>query len=399
MNILIIPSWYPTTKNPINGIFIKEQSFAIAEENINKANVIIAKWDNDCSFLNFRRPYKLPEIIINYFSSKEEDIQITNNLFEYFTPTLAWTHKLPFGGPYRIEKAIEKSFKRALLKFGNIDIIHAHVSYPAGYIACKLSTKYNIPYVLTEHMSPFPFSSLIKHGKPIDEIIKAFNFAKRIIAVSKSLCNRIKSYNLKCTDIVPNFVDEKRFYILNKKREKFTFLTLCIITEQKGIDLLLYSISNLEKNLKLNIDFLIGGDGPLLKEYQTLAKKLQINNVYWLGQVNREEVPTLFASCHAFVMPSRHETFGVVYAEAIASGLPVIATKCGGPEDIVNETNGILIDKEDIEGLSYAIKYIYENYHKYSAEKIRTDFENRFSKRVVISKIMKIYNEVVENYR
>ena len=49
-------------------------------------------------------------------------------------------------------------------------------------------------------------------------------------------------------------------------------------------------------------------------------------------------------------------------AEAIASGLPIIATRCGGPEDIVNETNGILIDIDDIEGLSTAITYMFENY-------------------------------------
>jgi glycosyltransferase involved in cell wall biosynthesis len=121
--------------------------------------------------------------------------------------------------------------------------------------------------------------------------------------------------------------------------------------------------------------------------------------VYFIGRVDRNEAPKLFSSSHVYVMPSCHESFGIVFAEAIASGLPVIATRCGGPEDIVNEFNGILIDVEDIEGLSKAIEYMFENYNKYDPKIIREDFEKGFSKKAVVSKLLEIYNEVLQIVR
>jgi len=392
MNILIIPSWYPTDKNPINGIFTKEQAMAIAEENKSLVNVIVAKWDNGYSEISLRRPYKIPASVFKFLISKIEDKQIADNFYEFFTPTLTWSKRLPFGGVNRIYASIRKTVERILDKFGKIDIIHAHVSYPAGFIAYKILKEFNIPFVLTEHMSPFPFKSLLKGNKPINEIIIAFQNAKRTIAVSRSLCNRIRSFGLPCTDVVPNLVDETKFYLSDKKNDVFTFLTICGITEQKGIDILLYAVSKLDKNLISKTQFIIGGDGPKLDEYKNLAIKLGLNNVHFIGRVDRNEAPRLFSSSHVYVMPSRHETFGVVFAEAIASGLPVIATRCGGPEDIVNESNGILIDVDDVEGLSKSISYMFENYHKYDPKKIREDFERRFSKKAVVSQLMKIYN-------
>jgi len=397
MNILIIPSWYPNNKNPINGIFTKEQAIAIADKNI--VNVIVAKWDNGYSEISLRKPYKIPKTVFKFLTSKTEDKQITDNFYEFFTPTLTWARSLPFGGVNRIYVSIRKTVKRVLDKFGKIDIIHAHVSYPAGFVAYKISKEFNIPYVITEHMSPFPFKSLLKGNKPIDEIIIAFQNANRTIAVSSSLCNRIRSFGLSCTDVVPNLVDETKFYLSDKKNSIFTFLTVCMINDQKGIDILLYAISKLDKNLISKTQFIIGGNGPKLDEYKNLAIKLGLNNVHFIGRVDRNKAPRLFSSSHVYVMPSRHETFGVVFAEAIASGLPVIATRCGGPEDIVNESNGILIDVDDIEGLSKAINYMLENYNKYNPKIIREDFEKRFSKKAVVSQLLEIYNEVLQNVR
>jgi len=372
---------------------------AIAEENESFTNVIVAKWDNDYIEVSLRKPYKIPKTVFKFLTSKTEDKQINDNFYEFFTPTLTWSKRLPFGGVKRIYTSIKKTVERVLDKFGKIDIIHAHVSYPAGFIAYKISKEFNIPYVLTEHMGPFPFKSLLKANKPIDEIITAFQNANRTIAVSRALCNHIKSFGLTCTDVVPNLVDESKFYLSYKKNYLFTLLTVCSITEGKGIDILFYAISKLDKSFISKTQFIIGGDGPKLDEYKNLAKKLGLSNVYFIGRVNRNEAPRIFSSSHVYVMPSRHETFGVVYAEAIASGLPVIATRCGGPEDIVNESNGILIDVDDIDGLGNAISYMFENYYKYDPNKIREDFEKRFSKKAVVSQLMKIYNEVLQNVR
>ena len=102
-----------------------------------------------------------------------------------------------------------------------------------------------------------------------------------------------------------------------------------------------------------------------------------------------------FNKCDIFVLPSRHESFGIVYIEALAMGRPIIATKCGGPEMIVNDLNGLLINTDNIDSLSKAIIYMYHNYQKYSNEIIREDFMHRFSKESTVQKYKKIYKEVI----
>ncbi|MFA5455714.1 MAG: glycosyltransferase [Sulfurimonas sp.] len=393
MNIFIIPSWYPTPKIPIGGIFVKEQAMAISELCPND-NVIVAKWNNDFCYLNVKKPHTIPKSISIYLFDSILDKQITDNFYEFYTPSLLWSKKLHFGGYGRLYTTIKKSFLRAKKQFEKIDIIHAHVSYPAGFIAYRLSKEFNIPYVITEHMGPFPFDNLLIDNKPIDEIYSAFNHAKRTIAVSNYLSDRIKSFGLPCSDVVPNFIDDNKFTPSINKKNKFTFFTLCGISTQKGIDTLLKAISLLDNELKDKIDFLIGGTGCELNKYKKMANKLALNNVIWLGEISRDGAPKLFQTSHAYIMLSRHETFGIVYAEAIATGIPIIATKCGGPEDIVNETNGILVAIDSPQEASNAIKYLYDNYLIYNQDKIRKDFENRFGKKIFVEKIMKIYKEV-----
>jgi predicted TIM-barrel fold metal-dependent hydrolase len=169
---------------------------AIVKENKSFTNVIVAKWDNGYSEISMRKHLKIPEYVFRFLISKIEDKQIADNFYEFFTPTLTWSKRLPFGGVNRIYASIRKTVERILDKFGKIDIIHAHVSYPAGFIAYKISKEFNIPYVITAHLGPFPFESLLKGNKPIDEIIIAFQNANRTIAVSSSLCNRIRSFGI-----------------------------------------------------------------------------------------------------------------------------------------------------------------------------------------------------------
>ncbi len=93
--------------------------------------------------------------------------------------------------------------------------------------------------------------------------------------------------------------------------------------------------------------------------------KLQ-NNITFTGFVSNENIPEFYKSSDAFILNSNFETFSIVTAEALANGLPVIITKCRGPEFYVNESNGIKIDKNSIAQLASAIESIIENYNSYN---------------------------------
>lgn len=283
----------------------------------------------------------------------------------------------------------------ATKRFGPIDLIHAHVTYPGGHIARTLSEAFNVPYVITEHMGPFPFRQYLRRGQPRPEITKAITASNATIAVSDSLADEMEAYGLPRPRVIPNLVDERRFSLGAPDPSRFVFFTLCLMTAQKGIDHLLQAIAHWRPPTS-QVLFRIGGDGPFFTQYQALARELGIaDRIQWLGALSRSEAAEQFKHCHAYVMPSRHETFGVVYAEAIACGKPVIATRCGGPESIVSEQNGVLIDVGDVSSLSQAMKVMVHNWDEYDPQTIRNQFMNQFSRQVVVKRITDVYEEVI----
>ncbi len=393
MNIFIIPSWYPSAFNPIQGVFIQEQVDALADL-APKLRVIVSTWDKHDAVFSFRSPLTLPHCVLWRFRQKNNIIRSRKNAYEVFNPKILWSQRLPFGGIEQIINVNRRNLSHAIQTFGKIDIIHAHVSYPGGYVASVLAREQGIPYVLTEHMGPFPFPSFLRNAQPLPEISQAFLGAAASIAVSPTLAARIVSFGYPRPVVIPNVVDERVFFPCSINSEKIIFLTMCTISEQKGIDQLLNAIAmwNPPSN---SFEFRIAGDGPQRKAYEDKAHELGLDDrVRWLGAVSRNRVPDLFRNCHIFVMPSRHESFGVVYAEAIACGKPVIATRCGGPEYIVNDINGKLVDVDDVRGLSKIMQEMTVNLKYYNLNSIRSDFEVRFSRQVVVNKICELYDMV-----
>jgi glycosyltransferase involved in cell wall biosynthesis len=394
VNLFIIPSWYPSKQNPIAGIFTQEQAIAIAEvgENI---NVIVSTWGHsgkgDVSLLS---PLRLISALIwKVISEKNKWTQVAG-IHEIFNPAITWSSRLPFGGVQRLLGPNRRNLQAAMKRFGTVELIHAHVSFPAGYVASILSREFGIPYVLTEHMSPFPFPSLMREGKPLPEIAQAFANAAEAIAVSPSLAKRIATFGYREPVVIPNVVDERRFLLGEPSSDKFVFFTLGGLTDQKGVGHLLEAIA-LWNPPADRFEFRIGGDGPMRATYQAMAEHLGVaDRVRWLGPVSREDAPHQFRECHIYVMPSRHETFGVVYAEAIACGKPIIATRCGGPEFIVNDLNGCLVEVGDVDGLANKLDWMYRHWDGYNPELIRSDFEQRFSRRAVVGQLQSLYKNV-----
>lgn len=180
---------------------------------------------------------------------------------------------------------------------------------------------------------------------------------------------------------------------------QFTFLHISLFGGNKAVDMLIKAFAEAFKadgKTLLNI----GGDGPELKDLQILAGTLGVaTRVKFLGQLSRAEVMHQLQACHAFVLSSRHETFGVVLIEALAMGRPIVATRCGGPESIVRESNGLLVPVDDVAGLACAMRRMRERYNDYDAVRIRADCSEKFSERTVTGRLIREYSETLTNSR
>lgn len=378
MNILIIPSWYSTDSNPTNGSFFKEQAIALKEAG---HNVIVA----------------FVEVRLASGNNLNEKVNVSND--NGIKTYRIIQGKVPKTG--NLGTAI--AFRSGLIKIINylenkekIDVVHLHSCIWGGIGGVAVSKKLNIPLVITEHSSYYSRYKV----KTFEKIILRYSFknANKVISVSNSLKKIISEYK-RNIEVIPNMVDCNKFSpILNNKKslvkEDFTFLSLCYLKRNKGIDVLIKAFSTYFKGEKVSL--IIAGDGPERMNLENLSKELGISNqVKFKGALNRNEVYKEMSNCDIFVLPSRFETFGVVLIEALANGKPVISTRNGGANDIVTDENGILVNIDDIDGLGKAMLDLKLNYNEYNKEKIRNECINKYSKKVVTRKLESIYNELI----
>ena len=396
-NILILPSWYPTEAMPLFGSFVMEQAHALANNRAELRVIVSLRADPDAK-LSYKKPFEMMQYFIRGTFSKVDRKTISPNLVELRYPAFSFKHILHIQSAIdRLYALSEQNLKYAIQQFGKISLMHVHVAYPAGYVAALLSKKYGIPYIITEHMSPFPFESLVKNGKLDVKLKYAFEHASGSIAVGNSLADAVASFGLPRPVVIPNMVDGSNFKINTNADLNFAFLTVGGLNKQKGISDLLDAI-HIWSPESGSIKFRIAGKGPLEDALKSKSKKLGIEKyIEWLGVVSRDKIPALFNNCNCFVLPSYHETFGIVYAEALASGKTVIATRCGGPEDIVNKANGMLIEKGNPAELAKAMEWMYNNWASFNPIDIRNDFDKRFSQKVVSGSIANFYNHVILN--
>lgn len=399
MNVFVIPSWYPSKRSPISGIFFREQAEALVRLHP-ELRILVSTWGfGECS-VPISRPLQALRALAWRICQKHDQVRERNGVWELFNPILTWSERLPWGGLGGLLRANRRNFLLAKSEFGAIDLIHAHVSFPAGFVARNLAAEMGIPYVLTEHMGPFPFPSMMgRNGDIRPEIRLAVEGASAVIAVSHPLARNMAAFGLAVSAVIPNMVDERCFAPAKPSPGKFAFLTVCGIVPAKGIEDLIRAVALWNPDPG-RFEFSIVGDGDKREEYQRLADRLGVSDrIRWLGPISREEVPELFRRCHVYVMPSHRESFGVAYVEAIACGKPVIATRCGGPEYIVNSCNGRLVDVGDVRALAEVMAQVAESWTNFDAAVIRRDFEQRFSPGVVTDQLLSVYRLVVSERR
>ncbi len=402
MNVFVIPSWYPHRCTPLQGIYVRDQALALGELRP-EWGVALSLWGQGRGKISAAHLMQSARCIIESLEDwRASEEKLAGNVVAFHEPTLTWTDRFLAGNRSGLLQANRKNLRRAIDRLGRIDILHAHVSYPAGWIAMHLARETGLPYVITEHMGPFPLpiyersdGSLAPHlRRPLAE-------ADARIAVGPSLADRIAAFGIPRPEVVPNLIDERLYRVLPKAPGTgFAFYTVCGMEPGKGIHDLLEAarlfLDRLTEDEREQVRFRLAGEGSALADLKRAASRLGLDRwVTWLGLVSRDVSRQEFEACDCFVLPSHHESFGIVFIEAMACGKPSIATRCGGPEYILTPETGVLVEIGDRTQLVESMLSIFRDRGRFDPMRIRASFEERFSRAATVDRLESIYRDVL----
>lgn len=390
MHIIFISTWYPTSDNT-SGTFVEEQAEALALYG-HKVSVMMFQ------YFTFRGAKK----------RKAENGKLSdwrqNKLHHVFSyDFIDFIPKSFFRNPLKAQlnaylKYVNRTFQNYIQKEGKPEILHQHGAADRLYITKFLSEKFNIPYVVTLH-SPFDKKAHIfnpyETEKSRNEVIR--NASSRI-AVSSFYNKRYEEIFKAEFITVPNVISklfEQTPLPPVSKKDTYTYIAIGALIDLKGHERLISAFSEIEKSAP-NIRLKIVGEGTNRPKLEKQISDLKLNDKIELtGLKSRIEVLKLIDDSDCLVVSSTMETFAVVAIEAMFRGKPVISTKCGGPEDIVTNENGILVEN-DTNGLISGIRTMtFEK--KFDKEKIIESVSNRFSTTSFCNQITNLYSDIINH--
>ena len=165
---------------------------------------------------------------------------------------------------------------------------------------------------------------------------------------------------------------------------------------EKGMDLLIEAYDLFAEDHP-DAQLRIVGKGSLEQELKEMAERSNHPaRITFTGHISQEGIREELSIANVLAVASRIEAFGVVFIEAMSTGLPVLATKTGGPDKIVPSYAGHLAAIESVPSLYVGLTNIHSNYHKYDPAKIRRHVKKNFSKEAVISRFAGIISELCD---
>lgn len=376
MHILVLPSWYPNKNNSLTGIFFKEQAEALAKQDI----------DVGCIAINESSPRYMFSKKKFIFDFEDKNINGINTISVLY----------PIPNRFKSLRSIVRQivfkilFAKYIKKYGNPDIVHLH-SFLYGELAIWIKRKYGINYIVTEHSSGFVRD--LYNKKELTFAKEVFINSKYNICVSNEFKKSLeKKFSVKF-DYIPNTIDTEYFVPKITQKDSFNFINIAFLNKNKNQYMLIEAFLKAFPNNK-DVTLTVVGSGSEYEKLEKLTEKLNMHqqiNLY--GVADRKEVLKLLQNSDALILSSQYETFGVVIIEAMSCGLPVLATKCGGPESIVvDDKLGKLVDI-NINDLSLGMLDVYSK--KYDSEYIRNYVIDNFSHDVVSLKLIKIYKDKI----
>ena len=370
MRALFVTTGYPTPSSPAGGIFVREHARAVAPH----ADVAVLHLDRSPDHTG------LPHVV-----------RVEGEPFATWRVTYPWSPTpasmvLHFAAAARGWNAVRRAGFRP-------DLVHSHF-FLAGVPGDLLARALSVPAIVTEHWSvflpddPMQLTPSLRRGAAF-----AFRNADALLPVSEALRKGIEAQGLRSRSVrvVPNAVDT-RLFAPGRDVRNGRLLAVGLLYEAKAYDVLLHAVATLDVGLD------IVGDGPLRAELEALARSLGVlDRVTFHGLLPKPEVAQLMREAELFVLASHYENNPCSLIEALASGLPVVATAVGGVPELVTEANGRLAQPGDAESLAAQVRAALDG--AYDRAAISADARHRYGAETVGGMLADVYASVLRRRR
>ncbi|MEQ1797227.1 MAG: glycosyltransferase [Lacibacter sp.] len=382
--ILHLVTWYPTKENHVEGIFIQRHIELLAS-NKDYRHVVVRKNVQSVSVLQHLKAIA--------GISKQE---IIGDMPVLLLPDKSGLYKKYF---WRHQNAIEQFILNRLVKKIQPALLHLHVVYGFGKEAVQLKKLFGIPFIVTEHISPFPFEWLTDKQATVIEPTRE---AAAVAAVGKVQASQIEDYTGVKPFVIHNVVRSDYFFYHERSKKEPSkgpdIVLTGIYDPRKGVDYLLQSFPALLKKHPGSRLHLAGTAS--LERMAVIEKEVEAGGIQhavkFHGQLTPADLCKLYHQCDFYVCSSEMESFGVSILEALFTGLPVLSTKCGGVLEFMLPENGILIENDrTVETLLNGLLDMTERLNSFNRQAISADAVDRFSTNRIRENYLSLYQQVL----
>ncbi len=391
MHILILASYYPTTENPIVGTFIEKQALALHRAGHRVGVIVLPRFSATREHLRRAGIASLRPVTHETYFAYADDIPVYRMHWGWFF------RPLPPIASALARSAGMGAYRDYVKAHGVPDALYAHDIFYGGVLAAALTRRYGVRSALLEHSTAYQEGRAIFPGQPA--IIRlTLRSIDAPLVVGKALGEALHQIAPDVqTQVLGNVVDIETFTrAVIHPPKPFHFTLIASLKERrKRFDLVIAALAIL---VRAGIDarLTISGDGSLRTEIEAqIAQAGMSERVRMAGRLTPTEVRNLIHASHAVVCASDVETFNVGIAEAMACGVPVLSTRCGGPEDYITPETGILVPPGDADALADGMRRMMAEYDRFDRDAARQIIVERFSERAIVGTLERALTEVI----
>lgn len=379
-HILFIPRWYPSKADPMLGLFVRKHAQAAVSAGY-KISVAYAE----------------PGLTIKSRELFSTEIRSENNLTEVI---VSYRPADGISGITRQIIAWNLAVKTAVQQNGRPQLIHAHVLTRTALLAFWYSMRWSIKFVITEHWSRY-YAENFQYKGWLRKVITRFVVRKaaKVTVVSNRLAASMKQQSLGGNFIlIPNVVDTGLFNITERVAGKFRIVSIsCFEEKSKNLKMLIDAFSLISEKKK-DVELVLIGEGAdleMIKRY-AFEKQLPSGSIRFTGMLQGQALANELQQASCLAITSNYETFAIVAYEAMACGVPVVATDVADLQTFIKMDSGRVVPVGDSIAFADALQEVIEHQSDFDRVAMRFRVEYQFSFVAVADKLSELYSIIPE---